>query len=210
MRAVPQGYAIEEFKDEGILMEGVFTPVELMSLEMGLMGEPLVDLIGAYNHLAAFGVMVKDRPVGRVSLGLDGKPRIKYQLGRPEVAKLKRGVVALLEVFLQAGAKRLFTPIYGHETLNSGHDLDRLRDARLSASDFELSAYHPLGTARMAARGKDGVVDSDHEVYGVARLHVVDGSVVPGSLGVNPQITIMALATRAADRIYSLLKRDSA
>jgi choline dehydrogenase-like flavoprotein len=174
------------------------------------MGAPLVDLIGSYNQLAAFGVMVKDRPLGRVRLGAGGSPRIDYQLGPPEVAKLKRGVLALLEVFQRAGAKRLYTGIYGHESLSHEDDIARLRDARLTPSAFELSAYHPLGTARMAARHTDGVVDQNHEVYGVRRLHVVDGSVVPGSLGVNPQITIMALATRAAERICDLLKQDSA
>jgi choline dehydrogenase-like flavoprotein len=59
-------------------------------------------------------------------------------------------------------------------------------------------AFHPLGTARADAQPDHGVVDGDLKLHCVEGVHVADGSVVPTSLGVNPQITIMALATRLA------------
>ncbi len=59
-------------------------------------------------------------------------------------------------------------------------------------------AFHPLGTARADARAGLGVVDGDLAVHGVGGVYVADGSVVPSALGVNPQLTIMALATRLA------------
>ena len=62
-------------------------------------------------------------------------------------------------------------------------------------------AFHPLGTARADACATRGVVDGDLAVHGVRGVHVADGSVVPSALGVNPQMTIMALATRLAFRL---------
>ena len=59
-------------------------------------------------------------------------------------------------------------------------------------------AFHPLGTARADADPSRGVVDGDLRLHGVEGLYVCDASAVPSSLGVNPQITIMALATRLA------------
>jgi choline dehydrogenase-like flavoprotein len=59
-------------------------------------------------------------------------------------------------------------------------------------------AFHPLGTARADARSTHGVVDGDLAVHGVHGVYVADGSAVPSPLGVNPQLTIMALATRLA------------
>ena len=59
-------------------------------------------------------------------------------------------------------------------------------------------AFHPLGTARAGADPPRSVVDGDLAVHGVEGLYVADGSAVPSSLGVNPQITIMTLATRLA------------
>ena len=63
---------------------------------------------------------------------------------------------------------------------------DLVRGAPLTA--------HILGGCRMARGPEDGVVDSRGQVFGYPGLYVVDGSVVPVNLGVNPSLTITALA----------------
>ncbi len=52
---------------------------------------------------------------------------------------------------------------------------------------------------------KTSVIDLDHETHDVRSLYIVDGSAVRGPIGVNPQLTIMAIAMRAADRIAARL-----
>ncbi|HEU4731178.1 MAG TPA: GMC oxidoreductase, partial [Kofleriaceae bacterium] len=96
-------------------------------------------------------------------------------------------------------------PIAGFDRLLPD-DLPALRRARIRPWDLDLSAYHPLGTARMGRDPQSSVVDPDHRVHDVEALYVVDGSAVPTSLGVNPQVTIMAMATRAAERIAGALE----
>ena len=83
--------------------------------------------------------------------------------------------------------------------------LEAMEQARTSAADFLLTAFHPLGTCRMAASPGGGVVGPDHQVFGLPGLYIADGSVVPSSVAVNPQVTIMALATRAADLLADRL-----
>jgi choline dehydrogenase-like flavoprotein len=126
-------------------------------------------------------------------------------LGEGDIARIKRAVDILAQVFLAAGAKRVITPVNGFEDVTTAAELDRLRRTRIRASDLELSAYHPLGTARMGMRPSTSVVGPDHQAHDVDKLYVVDGSAVPSSLGVNPQVTIMALATRAAEKIAAAL-----
>ena len=82
-----------------------------------------------------------------------------------------------------------------------GGDTGPLERLRLKTGELKLMAFHPLGTARAAARQGDGIVDGDLRVHGVDGLFVSDGSVVPGALGVNPQLTIMALATRLGEHL---------
>jgi choline dehydrogenase-like flavoprotein len=53
----------------------------------------------------------------------------------------------------------------------------------------------------MDARPSHGVLDEDGRVHGAEGVYVCDGSAIPSSLGVNPQITIMALATRLAEHL---------
>ena len=72
---------------------------------------------------------------------------------------------------------------------------------------LELMAFHPLGTSRMSARQRNGVVDPDLESWEMPGLYVCDGSIFPTALGVNPQLTIMALAARAATRLAARLQR---
>lgn len=57
---------------------------------------------------------------------------------------------------------------------------------------------HILGGACMASSANDGVIDSNHQVFGHPGLYVCDGSVVPANLGVNPSLTITALSERFA------------
>lgn len=63
-----------------------------------------------------------------------------------------------------------------------------------------LVTPHPLGGCAMGSGPDDGVVDESGEVFGHPGLYVVDGAMVPTSLGINPSKTIAALAERCADR----------
>jgi cholesterol oxidase len=60
---------------------------------------------------------------------------------------------------------------------------------------------HPLGGCAMGISRADGVVDEWGRVHGHPRLHVADGSVMPGPVGPNPSLTIAALADRFADKM---------
>jgi choline dehydrogenase-like flavoprotein len=60
---------------------------------------------------------------------------------------------------------------------------------------------HLVGGARMGFTSADSVVDSDHRVWGVPNLFIVDGSVFPTEGAANPALVIMALADRCAERL---------
>lgn len=60
---------------------------------------------------------------------------------------------------------------------------------------------HVLGGCAIAASAGEGVVDAQHRVFGYKNLYICDGSVISANLGVNPSLTIAALAERAMSRI---------
>lgn len=66
-------------------------------------------------------------------------------------------------------------------------------------SNLSVTA-HILGGAVMGRSADEGVVDTDHQVFGHPGLYVADASVIPANLGVNPSLTITALAERFAAR----------
>jgi choline dehydrogenase-like flavoprotein len=201
---IPQGYGIEELHEEGILFEGAMVPLEMTMSMTQMIGPELIRLAESFDHVASFGFMVEDTSRGSVREVM-GQPVIQYWLGEKDVAHIKRGMDVLAQVFFAAGAKVVHTPISGFDTLTSLQDLEALRRATIKPWDLDLSAYHPLGTAAMGRDPATSVIGPDHQVHDTPGLYVVDGAAVPSSLGVNPQITIMALATRAAEKIAAAL-----
>ena len=201
---IPQGYAIEEFHDEGILFEGATMPLEYSISMMPQLGPRLTELAESFDRVASFGFLVEDSSRGRVRL-VGGRPVVTYRLNDHDVARLKRGLDILARVFFAAGARSVLPPVHGFDEIHGEADLDRFRRRRIRAADLELSAYHPLGTCRMGRDPARSVVGPDHQLHDCAGLYVVDGSAVPSSLGVNPQVTIMTLATRAAGLLAARL-----
>jgi choline dehydrogenase-like flavoprotein len=108
----------------------------------------------------------------------------------------------LARIWFAAGAREVVVPIAGVPALRDG-DTGPLRAAQVRPRDLTLMAFHPLGTARASTDPARGVLDADLQVRGTPGLYVADGAAVPTSLGVNPQITIMALATRLARHVAS-------
>ena len=203
--SIPQGYTIEEFHDDGLLFEGGFAPLDVGSASFPLFGHQLVDILENYNQLAFFGFMLEDSSRGRVRLGPGGRPLITYWLNRHDVARVKRGVEILSRVYFASGAKVVLPLVHGFDELRNEDDLERFRRASLNARDFDVVAFHPLGTARLGVDPKSSVVGPELEVHDVPGLYVCDGSVLPTSPAVNPQLTIMALATRAAEKMAERL-----
>lgn len=203
--SIPQSYAIEEFHEQGLLFEGAATPVDLSAMQLTLVGRRFVETMEAFPHLACFGFMLEDSASGSVAPGPYRRPLVRYDLTPHDVTRIKRGIDVLSRVFFAAGAGRVLTPAHGFEIVNHPDELSRLHQLDLRPSQFDLTAYHPLGTARMGVSPATSVVNPDLAAHDLPGLYICDGSVIPTSPAVNPQLTIMAVASRAAQRLAERL-----
>lgn len=144
---------------------------------------------GALNHSQVFLGIGHDSASGRIELDSQGQARVVW----PNVAQ---------ESFVQ----RLRSEMVQHAQAFGGRQVDSPRASPIFGG--ALTTVHPLGGCPMADRVEDGVVNADGQVYDprgsaqsvYANLRVVDGSVAPASIGVNPLLTIAAVAERAAER----------
>jgi choline dehydrogenase-like flavoprotein len=66
-----------------------------------------------------------------------------------------------------------------------------------------VTSAHLLSSCRMADTVDDGVVDADCQVFGHENLYVCDASAMPYAFGVNPALTISAIAERTAERVIA-------
>jgi choline dehydrogenase-like flavoprotein len=204
-KGIPQGYSIEQFAEEGLMFEGGSLPFEVASVGIPWTGRRFTDLMEQYRHLATFGFMIQDESRGEVRQGMGRSPLILYNLNAADVARMQRGVEVLCEVFQAAGAKRVLPLLAGADEVSTREELERLKRRKIRAGDIEVAAFHPLGTCKIGVDPGNSCVGPDHEAHDVANLYVCDGSAVPSSIGVNPQVTIMAMALRAAEIIDSRL-----
>jgi len=192
---VPQSLYVDEFAPEGVVLEGAAGPPDYLAASLPFAREELRELMLGFSSLSQFGVMVCDRSRGEVSERL-GRARVRYDVGEQELRRLRLGIERLTQLYWAAGARTVLQPVHGVPPLHDG-ELGPLEDGRpLRPRDLTLMAFHPLGTARADASPGRGVVDGDLRVHGTEKLYVSDASAVPSALGVNPQITIMALARR--------------
>lgn len=208
--SVPQGYGMLAQGVEGVRFEGFYLPPQLLAGFLPMRGAELTRWMDDVGRVAQFGFMVRDGGDGSVHRGLGGGPLIRYRLSARSRARLAQGAGILSEVLLRGGADEVLTGILTRPRVGSVEEARALREARIPGGAFTLLGCHPLGTCAMGADPRFAVVDFEHRVYGTDNLYVVDGSSVPTSLGVNPQMTIMAFAFRAAERIADRLRTLSA
>jgi choline dehydrogenase-like flavoprotein len=203
--AIPQGYTSDQFLRDGILLSGASAPLDIGASYFPFNGRRLMDAMEAYDRVASFMVIIRDDSRGRVHLRRGGGTFISYFLNDADVDRLHQGMLHVCEIFRAAGATRLFPLIPRHPIVEGDAGIEAFRSFRMRARDPFLTSFHPMGTCRMGPDPASSVVDLDHESHDLPGLFIVDGSTLPGPASVNPQLTIMAIASRAADRIAARL-----
>lgn len=210
LSAVPQGYCVDQFAQEGILFEGASSPLPITAASHTGFGPGFVRAMEQFDRALMFGFMIRDSSRGRVFSGVGGEPAVHYSVNDQDRAAIQRAHGLLWRLLLAAGARQVHTGVHGFETVATAGEIDAFERAKPAARHFDLSAYHPLGTCKMGSDPWRSVVDGRQESHDVHNLWICDGSALPGALGVNPQVTIMALATRSAAAIGRRLERMAA
>ncbi len=206
-RGVMQSYYVDEKLRDGILLEATFPPPGLGYSAGALpgVGRTQKDLVARYPQMASMGAILSDRSAGRVRPLGSGTPLVTYRVGEADVPKAVEAIAMSCEIFLAAGAKKVFPMLPGVAEVTGRDDVARIRETRWRAKDLKLSAYHPMSSCRMGSDPAASVVDPWGETHDVRDLHVMDASILPSSTAVNPQETIMALVTRCARRLADRL-----
>lgn len=182
------------------MLETWFNPPATQSLVMPGWFREHFDNMRAYSDMACAGVVVGT--TGPASVRVAGKaPKIKYKPARPDLERMVAGLKQLGEIYLAAGAERVMPATYLQHDIRSAAELAQLDQYAGDNEGLTLNSSHPQGGNPISADWQSGVVDPNFKVHGKDNLFVCDASVFPGSVGVNPQLTVMALADYAVPRI---------
>ena len=203
-RGALQSAYSDHFEREGITLNSVFVPPNVLAAGLPGVGSQYAKRVGSIDRLAVFGGQIHDGPSGRIWRTPGREPLITYRMNAADRSAMFRTIEVLAECFLAAGAQEVYLPVFGSPPIR---DKAGLRAAlSVKARQVECLTFHPLGTARIAREPRAGAVDPWGRSYELEGLVVVDGSIMPTSIGVNSQLTIMAMAQRIAWRLREDLK----
>jgi choline dehydrogenase-like flavoprotein len=157
-------------------------------------------------------VLVRDVAEGRVSVDARGEPVLTYRLSTRDRRNLTRGLQEAARIQRAAGARRLATLHLrecavgdGHASIDGGEFesfLGRIGRLGIRENAVGLFSAHPMGSARAGTDPRTSTATPTGESHEVRNLWIGDGSLLPTAPGVNPMITIMALADRTASFIH--------
>jgi long-chain-alcohol oxidase len=171
------------------------------------------ELMQSLNHTAGFGCLMRARDPGEIEIGSDGLPTPRWALSDFDRDNMRRAMDGAAQILEAGGAKRIYSSHAGWVSYEPGEDGARerwLEDADRAgwgAAQVTLGAFHIMGSARMGSSREDSVCAGDGQAWDCRGLYVVDGSVLPTGLGVNPMITIEAAAHKIARGMASSLVR---
>ncbi len=203
---IPQSAMCDEFLNKngdngGFWVEAVPVYPALAALAFSGFGKAHRDRMREFPHTGASITLVKEiDSAGRVTVNDHGRASIHYDPGPRDIEYLKQGVATAARIHFAAGAKEVMTLHATPTVIRSEGEIERIiRSASWERNSIALFSAHPLGTCRMGNDARKSVVDPHCQTHDVPGLFVIDGSVTPTSLGVNPQITLLAIAEKSAE-----------
>lgn len=198
---VTQGYYVDCWERGFLLQTYTVTPDQYFMVLQTRLGAETMQVLSDLAYLASAGTLVHDEDSsGRVQHTPAG-PDLSYFLGEGDKRRLIDGMRLCAEVFFAAGATEVFPGRVGLDRVRSVGEIEAALPYDIPPTELMLYASHPMGTCRMGGDPAASVVDPRGRVWGWDNLHVADASIFPTSLGVNPQVTTMAMGLLVGDAV---------
>jgi long-chain-alcohol oxidase len=163
------------------------------------------------GHFGVAGILLRDRDHGRVVIRRDGTPMWKYRISDYDQAHVRLAVRHGAELLVAAGATEAiastvqpvrWAPSRGGTLAGFMTAVDAIG---YGSNRTRYFSFHQMGSARMGRDPRSSVVDRANQTHDTHGLYVMDGSCFPSASGVNPMLTIAAIAHRGASLLAGRL-----
>lgn len=164
------------FRPRGFKLENVFAGPASSALLFTGYGRAHHDIMRQYRHMACAEVAIRDENAGEITVGGNGRLTIKKPLTDQDRRRMKDGTSVLKEILVATNPRQVLeSPLY-----------------------FGL---HLMGGSRMGVDPATSVVEPDYRLRGFDNIYVCDSSLYPNAPGINPALTVMALAQRLSEEL---------
>jgi long-chain-alcohol oxidase len=164
-------------------------------------------LLSKLASTVGIGVLLRDRDGGSVTVNEQGHAVAHYALSEFDRAHIRSGFAGATRILEAAGARLIFSPhtkwcAYEPGRAANASSLESFTRAMDSAGwdsgRLSLFSFHIMGTARLGDSPRTSATNPDGQCWEARNLYVMDGSSFPSASGVNPMISIEAIAHRNA------------
>jgi choline dehydrogenase-like flavoprotein len=200
-KGVSQAGQIREFEARGIKLAENMVPPGALASQLPFHGAEAWELLKDYNRMALTGVLIEDSTTGSVQRAPFGLGGARYTITAGDHERLLEGATRLAELHFAMGATKVLLPFANMHMAYSPDDLKKISPQAIPKHSLDMFTVHLMGTAQMGARPEHSVVDPKGELWDLPGCYVADASLFPGAVGVNPQVTIMAMAMLVASRV---------
>lgn len=169
-------------------------------------------------------ILQRDQSEGTITLGLDGKPSISYEVGEEDKKSMMIGILGTLEILLAAGSDYVITGHNNDVGLNAQdihteskdvkdkvkHEkfiqyLQKVKHRGIDRHRIGMFSAHQMGSCRMGISSEVSAVDENGELWECDDLYVMDTSIFPSASGANPMMTVYTMSHMLSSR---LAKKD--
>jgi choline dehydrogenase-like flavoprotein len=167
-------------------------------------------LLGDLLRTSGVGLLLRDRGSGLVRLTRSGRLRVSYRLAADDARRLRVGIDGAARILEAAGARRIqssharqlrYEPAPGRRE----RFLEQVDREGFAPGRCAFFSFHHMGSAHVGADPATSACNWDGETWDVRGLYVMDGSSFPSASGVNPMLTIEAIAHMNASRLAASL-----
>ena len=158
------------------------------------------------RRIAPFIGIVRDRTEGRITIDKAGEPLVAYENGELERRLLARAMIEAARIHAAAGARRVFTlhtPPLERDASAIDELVTEIERRGVHANRVALFSAHQMGSCRIGRDRGSSVADPDGQLWDTRGVFVTDASAFPSASGVNPMVSVMALARRTAARMLA-------
>lgn len=164
------------FRLKGFKLENVFAPPVAISMLVPKFGKLHQSKMKRITQMACIEVAIRDTNPGTITVNGQGRAVVKKELNEVDEQRKQAGMNAIYSIFGTTGAKEVIPGEFG-------------------------IGLHLMGGCNMGTDGGRSVTAPDFSLHGHKNIIVADSSVFPDAPGINPSLTIMALAKKAAAQV---------
>lgn len=173
-------------------------------------GKQHKDMMRQLPYVTPIGLLTRDLGGGRITIDRDGIPLVDYRLSRFDLANMRRAAAGAAQILAAAGAEEIFTTQTRYASYHPAYEtvatfMQRADHIGWTPNQTGYLSYHQMSTCRMGADPRTSVVDGHNQSHDLPGLFVTDASAFPSASGVNPMITVMAIAAAAAPHIAEMI-----